>query len=70
MTPELLINMLIVKVEAMGAHTRATDCAFVMKVRTSVGESLTIGLSAEALAEFCTALLDSSPRTPGTPGRN
>jgi hypothetical protein len=34
------------------------------------GEKVTMGLSPEALEEFCRALIENSPRTPGTPGRN
>lgn len=42
----------------------------VMTVRSIEGERMNIGITIAAMEELCRALIDNSPRTPGTPGRN
>ena len=41
-----------------------------LSLRFADGEVIHFGMTQTALAEFCSALIESSPRAPGTPGRN
>lgn len=50
--------------------SKSNGVAAMFSATMSDGESVAIGLSAEALEELCRALIENSPRTPGTPGRN
>ena len=44
--------------------------AAIFEAQFDDGEKHHLGLSTEALQQLCMALLENSPRAPGTPGRN
>jgi hypothetical protein len=44
--------------------------ACLLRVRFVDGQRATIGLSRQALETLCNGLIENSPRSPGTPGRN
>lgn len=46
------------------------DLAAIMKVRSHDGAEVMLGIGPKALETLVTALIENSPRTPGTPGRN
>jgi hypothetical protein len=50
--------------------SKMNGVAAMFRATMTDGVSVPIGLSPEALEELCRALIDNSPRTPGTPGRN
>lgn len=69
---ETLKGVLILRIEHLIVHTQPRpDMAAAAFLATMVdGVKIPIGLTAEALEDLCRALVDNSPRTPGTPGRN
>ncbi|HEY4775486.1 MAG TPA: hypothetical protein VIH40_11770 [Xanthobacteraceae bacterium] len=46
------------------------DLAAVMTCRSHDGAIVSFGIGPKALATLVSALIENSPRTPGTPGRN
>jgi hypothetical protein len=66
-------GVLILRIENLKVSpdpSKTNGVAALFSARMIDGSSVTMGLSPEALEEFCKALIDNSPRTPGTPGRN
>jgi hypothetical protein len=68
-----VFGMLILRIENLLVSQNPSDTngvAALFSAKMTDGEYVTIGLSPEALEELCKALIENSPRTPGTPGRN
>jgi hypothetical protein len=66
-------GVLILRIENLKVSqdpSKTNGVAALFDARMTDGSKVTMGLAPEALEEFCRALIDKSPRTPGTPGRN
>jgi hypothetical protein len=73
MANEPVMGMLIVRIENLLVSkdpSKTNGTAALFSAVMTDGSVVTMGLSTEALEELCRALIDNSPRTPGTPGRN
>jgi len=73
MADEPIFGVLILRIENLLVSkdpSTTNGVAALFSARMVDGSTVTIGLSPEALEELCQALIDKSPRTPGTPGRN
>lgn len=73
MTGEPIMGILILRIENLVVSkdpSTTNGVAALFSARMTDGSAVTMGLSPEALEELCQALIDNSPRTPGTPGRN
>jgi hypothetical protein len=71
--PVVKVDLLIEAIEEFAVPPGAEPegaIACLLEVRFVGGQRATIGLSRPALEALCNVLIDNSPRTPGTPGRN
>ena len=70
--PYLKVDLMIERIDELRVHTAAAAGALacLMDVVSDRGEKLRLALSRAALEKLCTALIENSPRTPGTPGRH
>jgi hypothetical protein len=73
MPEEFMIDFTATAIEKLMVN-RSPDPSVVLRavmvVRSDEGERVTIGWTREALEELTRALIEISPRTPGTPGWN
>ncbi len=73
MAKEPVMGVMILRIENLLVSQepeKSNGVAALFSAKMTDGEYVTIGLSPEALEELCKALIENSPRTPGTPGRN
>lgn len=70
--PMVKVDFMIARIENLGVPEHVPDGAIacLMSVVSIEGVHAKIGLSREALETLTAALIEKSPRTPGTPGRN
>ncbi|MBI1202583.1 MAG: hypothetical protein GC182_08735 [Rhodopseudomonas sp.] len=66
-----LLQFTIAEVLALAVDPHPSeDLAAFMTVRSYDGHEFSIGLGPKAVETLVVALIENSPRTPGTPGRN
>jgi hypothetical protein len=73
MADEPITGVLILRIENLMVFRdplTSNGVAALFAATMTDGVKVTIGLSPEALEDLCEALIENSPRTPGTPGRN
>jgi hypothetical protein len=68
----LKVDLMIERIEELKVHTAPPLGAIACQMRVSdqQGEQVLLAWSSQALATLVTALVENSPRVPGTPGRN
>lgn len=73
MAKEAVFGVRILRIEDLKVFrdtSKSNGLAAVFSARMDDGQYVTMGLETQALEELCKALIENSPRTPGTPGRN
>lgn len=65
------LDFLIARIEGLFVrHKAPDDVVAIMVISDHLGGKATIGMTSEAMQTLTEALVQHSPRTPGTPGRN
>lgn len=66
------IDFVIARIGDLRVNVEGTpdELACIMTMISQAGEQASVGFSREAFEELVRALVENSPRVPGTPGRN